>query len=33
MFSNQELNLIISGSSPNYSVLELKNSVIYNDYT
>ena len=32
MFSNQELNLIISGNNPNYSILELKNSVVYNDY-
>lgn len=32
MFSNQELNSIISGSNPNYSIIELKNSVVYKDY-
>jgi hypothetical protein len=33
MFSNQELNSIISGSHPNFSILELKNSVVYNNYS
>lgn len=32
MFSNLELNMIISGSSPNYSVIELKNNVNFLDY-
>lgn len=32
MFSNLELNMIISGSSPNYSVVELKNNVNFLDY-
>lgn len=32
MFSNQELNLIISGAHPDFSVTELAHTVVLNDY-
>ena len=32
MFSNQELNAIISGDNPDFDVEELRASTVYNDY-
>jgi ubiquitin-protein ligase E3 C len=32
MFSNQELNLIISGANPDFSVDEMQSSTVYKDY-
>ena len=32
MFSNQELNQIISGGQPDFSVLELSRHVVFHDY-
>ena len=32
MFSNQELNQIISGGHPDFSVQELKRHAYYNEY-
>lgn len=32
MFSNQELNSIISGDNPDFDVEELKANTVYNDY-
>ena len=32
MFSNQELNQIISGGQPDFSVQELKRHVVFYDY-
>lgn len=32
MFSNQELNQIISGTNPDFNVEELRLNTVYNDY-
>lgn len=32
MFSNQELNLIISGANPDFNVEEMQASTVYKDY-
>ena len=32
MFSNQELNMIISGSEPDFNVDDLRNNTVYNDF-
>lgn len=32
LFNNQELNLIISGGSPDFSVAQLRDSCVYTEY-